>query len=283
MKNIMRNLFKSFLKLVPRNRAGDNLIAYIDFIRFHKRLPNKGFLNDYLFKTKTSDEISNVLRQYTSDKEFVKYYISSKIGNNFNIKTKKILKTREDIWNYKFSSGDVVKPTAASGLVIFVDDKKINREKIASWLDLNFYNRTREANYKYLKPKIIVEEPVFGRHDVDDIKFFCYKGTVKVIQRDFDRRTNHTRMLYDRDWNKLNASLRYPKSSSNLPKPLKLNEMIAVAEKLAAPFDLVRIDLYYDEKTTQFLVGEITHCHGSANERFDSKESEIRISNLIFN
>ena len=282
MENIKRKLFKLFLSQVPKNRAGDTLIAYMDFIRFHKRFPNKEFLNDYLFKIKTSDEILNVLRQYTSDKEFVKYYISSIIGNEFNVKTKKILKTREEIQSYKFSLGDVVKPTAASGLVMFINGPKINKDKIASWLDLDFYERTREVNYKYLKQKIIVEEPIFGRTDVDDIKFFCYKGRVKVIQYDFDRRENHTRMLYDRDWNKLNASLRYPISNKTPSKPSMLSEMIAASEKLAQPFSLVRIDLFYDDKTNQFLVGEITHCHGSANEPFDSKEAEIRVSKIIF-
>lgn len=282
-KIFIRNTIKRFFfKLVPKNRFGDKLIAYLDFVRFHKRLPNKKFLNDYLYQIKTSDEILNVLRQYTSDKELVKYYISSTVGNEFNVKTKKILRTREDVSGYKFSIGDVVKPTQASGLIMFIDTDKINRDAIASWLDLNFYDRTREANYKYLRPKIIVEEPIFGRTDVDDIKFFCYKGIVKVIQYDFDRRTNHTRMLYGRDWNSLNASLRYPKSDKIQDKPIKLDEMITVAEKLAKPFDLVRIDLFYDEKTTQFLVGEITHCHGSANETFDSKESEMRVSNMIF-
>ena len=106
---------------------------------------------------------------------------------------------------------------------------------------------------------------------------------MKIIQCDFDRRTNHTRMLYDRNWKKLNASLRYPKSDKIQPRPAKLMEMITVAENLAKPFDLVRVDLYYDEITTEFLVGEITHCHGSANEPFDSKESEIHVSGIIFN
>lgn len=280
---MIKNFCLLLLRLVPKSRAGDKLIAYIDFFRFHKRLPNKKFLNDYLFKIKTTEEILSSLRQYTSDKEFVKKYISSVVGNQFNVKTKKILKTREEILSYKFSIGDVIKPTHASGLVKFIDENDVKKDEIIKWLEFDFYHRTREANYKYLLPKIIVEEPIFGRTNVNDIKFFCYNGKVKIIQCDFDRRTNHTRMLYDRNWKKLNASLRYPKSDKIQPRPAKLMEMITVAENLAKPFDLVRVDLYYDEITTEFLVGEITHCHGSANEPFDSKESEIHVSGIIFN
>ena len=253
----LKSLMKKYcLKFIPRNRFGDKLVAYIDFLRFHRRLPNKKFLNDYLFDIKTSNEILNVLRQYTSDKELVKSYICASVGSEYNVKTKKILHTKEEILDYKFSLGDVVKPTQASGLVMFIDSTKINYEEITSWLSLNFYDRTREANYKNLKPKVIVEEPVFGLTNVDDIKFFCYKGKAKVIQYDFDRHKNHTRMLYDREWNELNASLRYPKSERTMKKPIKLEEMIAVAEKLAQPFNLVRIDFFYDEESAQFLVGE---------------------------
>ena len=282
MNSIATKFFCLILKFVPKNRTGDKLIAYIDFLRFHKRIPNKKFLNDYLFKLKTSDEIFNVLRQYTSDKEFVKHYIKSTVGDEYNVKTKKILYSKEDIKSYKFLSGDVVKPTHASGEVIFVDSTDINKEEIANWLDLNFYDRTREGNYKYLQPKIIIEEPVFGRTEVDDIKFFCLNGNAKLIQWDFDRHKNHSRMLYDRDWNSLDASMRYPKSNKTQPRPDKLKEMIAIVERLAKPFGLVRVDLYYDTKTTRFLVGEITHCHGSSNEPFDTSESEARVSKIMF-
>ena len=95
--------------------------------------------------------------------------------------------------------GDVVKPTHASGLVHFVKDTDFDKSDFIDWLSLNYYNVSREANYRYLNPKIIVEEPVFGRKDVDDIKFFCVNGQVKVIQWDFVRHTNHTRMFYDRN------------------------------------------------------------------------------------
>jgi hypothetical protein len=67
-----------------------------------------------------------------------------------------------------------------------------------------------------------------------------------------------------------------------MKKPGKLNDMINVAEKLAKPFSLVRIDLFYDEEAENYCVGEVTHCHGSSNSSFDSKESEIRVSNTLF-
>jgi len=282
MRAVLKKIYRFAINYVPKNRVGDKFIAYINFIRCHRRLPNQNLLNDYLFKIKTSDEILNVLRQFTSDKEFVKSYIGNCVGEELNVKTIAVLNNPKEIYAYDFTEGEVVKPTHASGLVHFVKDKNFDKGELINWLSLNYYEVSREANYRYLKPKIIVEEPIFGRHDVDDIKFFCVKGKVKVVQWDFDRRENHTRMLYDRNWQSLNASLGYPKSTKSKDKPSKLSEMIEVTERLAEPFGLVRVDLFYDEDTENYCVGEITHCHGSSNERFDSRESEIRVSSVLF-
>lgn len=285
MKSNWKKKFNRFvLFFVPKNRAGDFFVAFVNFVRYHKRLPTGDGLNDYLFKIRVSNEIMRVNRQFTSDKEYVKTYIKAIVGDEYNVPTKAVLKTPDEIDGFSFSMGDVVKPTHASGFVLFVDDEKqVNRELIKSWLTLDFYDINRESNYRYLQPKIIVERALFGRTDVDDIKMFCVNGKVKLIQWDFDRRTNHTRKLYDRDWCDLGASLCYPLSDKEREKPEQLAEMIAVAEKLSKEFWLIRIDLYWDELTGRFFVGELTHCHGGSNERFSSKDAERRVSAILFN
>lgn len=282
MIDYFKHVYRFVLNYIPKNRLGDKFVAYLNFIRCHKRLPKNYSLNDYLFRIKTSKEILDVLRQYTSDKELVKNYIKDTVGDELNVKTIAILRSADEIFEYKFQKGEVVKPTHASGRIHFVNDTNFDKNELVEWLSLNYYDISREANYKYLTPKIIIEEPIFGRHDVDDIKFFCVDGKVKVIQWDFDRHTNHTRLLYDRNWISLDASIGYPKSSKTKSQPSKLNEMINVAEKLAKPFSLVRVDLFFCENTGKYYVGEITHCHGSSNESFDSKESEERVSKVLF-
>ena len=282
MNDFGKKIWLLLSKLVPKTRVGDKFIAYANFLRSHRRLPSRRLLNDRLFSLKTSDEILDVLRQYTTDKEFVKAYIKNCVGDMYNVETKAILRNEHEIRNYPFSIGDVAKPTHSSGLVYFVDKLNFDKDVLVSWIHQNYYDKSREANYRYLSPKIIIENPIFGRFDVEDIKFFCVEGIVKVIQWDFDRHEHHTRMLYDRGWNALDASLGYPKAKKCQRKPKKLDEMIGVAEKLAKPFSLVRIDMYYDEETETFLVGEITHCHGSANESFDSAQSEIRVAKVLF-
>ena len=114
-------------------------------------------------------------------------------------------------------------------MVEFVKEHQIDKDKIAGWLTYSHYETSREANYRYLEPKIIVERCIFDRTDVDDIKFFCVNGEVRVIQWDFDRHENHTRMLYDRHWNSLESSLDTP-NRLKAAKAEKLNEMIVIAE-----------------------------------------------------
>ena len=79
---IIKKLFRKFKSLnITKNRFGDKIFAYISFLRCHKRLPKNNSFNDLLFRIKTSDEILSVLRQYTSDKEYVKNYISKTVGD----------------------------------------------------------------------------------------------------------------------------------------------------------------------------------------------------------
>ena len=283
MKNFIKNIYLKIFQILPHSRVVDNFIAYFRFISQHKRLPNRKLFNDVLLRIKTSNEIFDILRQYTTDKEFVKEYVKEKVSLKYVVPTVAILRNLDDIENYKFSIGDVVKPTHSSGQVLFVGKGPIDKDKIKSWLSINYYNYSREGNYRYLKPKVIVEENIFGKSTIYDLKVFCVRGIAKVFQVDFDRFENHTRLLFDRNWNNLKVSLCYPISSKTIVKPRILNEIIEVAEKLANPFNFVRIDLIYSEGSDRFFVGEITHCHGSSLEKFNSEEAEEKVSKILFN
>ena len=285
IKNLIITFYRFLVKnIIPKNRLGDNFISYLNFYFFHKRFPAKKMtFNDELFRIKVSDEIKMAERVFTSDKEFVKLFIKAVVGDHYNVPTLAILRSKEQIEHFEFPENCVVKPTHASGLVKFIFDKEgINKAEFKKWMDLNHYNSSREANYRYLSPKLIVEPQIFGRTNVDDIKFFCVNGVVKLIQWDFDRRINHTRKLYDRNWNDLLVSVGYPISNKSKSKPLNLIQMIDIAEKIANYFKFVRIDMYCDENTSRVVIGEITHCNGSANEAFDSKDSEDKIAKILF-
>ncbi len=282
MKIILKKLYRLLLRLIPENRLGDHFVALITFVRAHRRLPtNKLLFNDVLYKIKTSDEIIDPLRVFVSDKEFVKLFVRAVAGDQFNVPTIKVLHTIEEVKDYQFPPDCCIKPTHLSGKVILRRrNSPIDFEEIKLWFNNSFYHVNREANYKTLKPKVIVEPLIFNSDNLSDFKIFCYMGKPKLIQMDVDRRVEHTRKIFDLEWNEMPFSLGYLRSQRLLEKPKNLDTMLSVASSLSSHFNFVRIDLYSNSK--ECLVGEITNCHGNAGESFIPKSGEEIASNMIF-
>ena len=151
---------------------------------------------------------------------------------------------------------------------------------------MNYYNRSREINYKTLKPKVIVEPIVFNNTNIKDYKFFCYKGVPKLISVDFDRYINegknHRRKYLNTNWEDQNFSILYPRYEGNIDKPLNLDTMLSVITKLAASTNLsfIRIDIYTDNQ--KIFIGEMTNIHGNASEHFYPASGEKLGSKIIF-
>jgi hypothetical protein len=159
--------------------------------------------NDILYSLKVSGEINEPLRVFVSDKEYVKIFVKATIGDEYNVPTLGIITDIRDIDDYEFPDKSIIKPTHLSGKVILnTDENQIDRAEIKKWFKINYYEVWRENNYKTLKPKIIIEPILFNDINLNDYKFFCYKGNVKLIQVDLDRRTNHTRLFFDKKWSR---------------------------------------------------------------------------------
>lgn len=282
MKTVFKKLYKLLVQIIPENRLGDNFVSFLVFTWAHRRLPsNKLLFNDVLYKIKTTDEITDPLRVFVSDKEFVKLYVKAVVGDQYNVPTIKILHSVEEVENYQFPPDCCIKPTHLSGKVILRRrNNSIDIEQMNLWFKSNCYRVDREANYKSLKPKVIVEPLIFDSDNLFDYKIFCFMGVPKLIQVDVDRYIGHSRKFFDLDWNEMPFSLCFPRSSQRLDKPANLGKMLEVASLLSSNFNFVRIDLYSDGQ--QCLVGEITNCHGGGWERFIPRTGEIMASEMIF-
>jgi len=282
MKTMLKKLYRLFLRFIPENRLGNNIVSFLNFIRVHRRRPaHKLLFNDVLYRIKTTDEIIDPLRVFVSDKEFVKLYVKAVAGDQFNVPTIKILHSIEEVKDYQFPSDCCIKPTHLSGKVMLRrKNSPIDFEEIDRWFNRTYYHTTREANYKTLKHKVIVEPLVFDNDNLCDYKIFCNNGKPKLIQVDFDRYTDHTRKFFDPDWTEMPFSVLYPRSSHQLEKPKNLDKMLAVASSLSGRFNFVRIDLYSNGE--ECFVGEITNCPENATGFFIPKYAEIIASNMIF-
>ncbi len=169
----------------------------MQFALRHERLPTKSLLfNDVLYRIKVSEEILDPLRVFVTDKEFVKLYVKAMVGEQYIVPTIKILRSIAEVESYDFPSSCCIKPTHASGTIIIRrNNEPVDLEKIKAWFSVNHYQSGREANYKSLKAKVIVEPMVFDDFNVVDYKVFCYGGKPRLIQVDIDRHIDHTRKL----------------------------------------------------------------------------------------
>lgn len=277
---------KIILLKLPKSDFGDRIFCFFMFIYAHRRVPkrNSGLVNDYFYFLKTSNEALNVARQFTSDKKLVKSYISSVLGENYVVPTKKVFNSLDEIGNLEEFSPCVLKPAHSSGAVVFIqtDRSKLTsreRDLLQGSLDSSPYITAREKNYKYLKPSIICEEMLPDGADIKDYKFFCYKGRVRAIQVDSERQSSHKRNMYDRNWNPFYFSYNFPIGDWE-ETPSKFREMKALAESISFDFESVRVDFFISGDN--LYIGELTHCPESAHGKFESLEAEKIFSQHYF-
>ena len=286
--SLKRKIFKFFLKNLPSNKFFDNLLSFIQFTYIHKRLPSKKkYFNDVLYQIKTSNIIDDPLRIFVTDKEYCKIFLKEVINHKHVIKNLLVTDKIQELINFNSEIDYIIKPTHLAGkYIIKKKNEKFTTEDINAiknnWLVENQYFGHRERNYLNLKPKIIIEPLLFNDDNIKDYKIFCNNGVAKVIQVDFNRSFDHSRSIYTLNWEKLDMSIDFKMNDFVLEKPNNLSEMIILAEKISKFFSFIRIDMY--SNNNEIFIGEITHIHGGACEKFlpNKFETEKEFSKILF-
>jgi hypothetical protein len=130
-----------------------------------------------------------------------------------------------------------------------------------------------EPGYIHVPRRIIAERMILNRDGSAPLerRIFTFDGRVRVIQTvRFEEGTLRTLAFHDRDWNRLawrGESVPHP---DPLPLPKDYDQTIALAERLAATFDHVRVDLY--ETDSRIYTGELTLYTWSGLIRFTDDE-----------
>lgn len=267
---------------LPASAWADALVAFIRFRNIHGRFPRfrRGSFNDALFWIKATGQLREPLRVETTDKHLVKAYIRRTLGEAWAVPTLAVLRDPQEVRDYAFPGQCVIKPTHTSGdIFLRRGGEALDLDRISGWLGRNYYAHGREANYRPLVPKVIVEPMLFDSDHLDDYKVFCLGGVPRLIQVDRGRHTDHRRCLYTPEWELLPYALAHPVAEP-VPAPGNLREILQAAARLSAPFNLVRVDFYTDGTTA--YVGELTHCHGNLDERFFTPEGEWDFAQRLF-
>ena len=213
--------------------------------------------------------------------------MEKKIGSQYLIPLIGVYKRFEDIDFETLPKKFALKCNHGSGWNEIVFDKdNLNKdelkEKVDRWMTTNFaYKVGLELHYKYIKPRIVIEEFMENKGgSLWDYKFACFDGKVKFIWVDTDRYTAHRRTLFDREWNVLPFMLEYPVDEILPEKPKQLQDMIVLAEKLAKGFSHVRVDFYLlNDGSIKF--GEMTFTSGSGMDRFVPQYFDRVLGDLI--
>lgn len=194
--------------------------------------------------------------EYTKmvDKYEVKEYVANIIGKEYIIPTLGVWDKFDDIDFDALPNEFVLKPTHTSGNVFICKDKsKIDYKKLKKqvnkWLKRDYYRIHREWPYKNVKPRIIAEKYMENKDhtNIKDYKFYCFNGQADYVMICTGRETGHPKFyFYNKEWNFMrNMSNDGIKLEGKLEeKPIGIEKMFEIAEKLSQGIKFVRMDLY---------------------------------------
>lgn len=275
---------RRFLEYLP-----DKAYVMLDYLFYFGKLPN--LRNPQNFSEKIQWlKIYGGLEKYSQyvDKYKVRNFVSQKAGKKYLVPLLGVWEKFEEIDFGQLPKQFVLKATHGSSYNFICKDKSsLNLKKLQEitrrWLRENFYQKTREVQYRDCQPRLIAEpylEDASG--GLTDYKIHCFNGQPYFIEVIWDRFTKPKLSYVDVDlsWRKLPISYRRnPYPAKTPPKPRQLEEMILLAKKLSKPFTYVRVDLYLVRGVVYF--GELTFTPGNGMDKFEPPETDFQLGKLI--
>ncbi|RLV61412.1 glycosyl transferase [Parashewanella curva] len=311
IKRVLKKVVYSILEATSGIRALDSVYLKFMYYKLTKKklnLRSPKTLNEKLQYIKLYDR--NPVYTMITDKALVKEYIANKGLTNIVIPSVFTLGSHDVVDIKLIDDSDfplIVKSNhdSSGGLIIknkhqaLSNVKGISEPKISlndfdsvveynnKYINLflrerfkcNHYLLTKEWQYKNIVKKSLAEKLLQDRNGniPNDLKFHCFKGKVEFIYVSADRENLNYRKIYYPDWTL--APFTWTKLGNEkvfegpeVEKPNRLDDMIAIAEKLSEDFEYIRVDLYLCDD--EIFFGEFTMQHSSGfdmiiPEKFD--------------
>jgi hypothetical protein len=235
-----------------------------------------------------------------ADKVAVRAYVEAKVGASVLTDLYAVTNEPQALMRAELPREFVVKPTHGSGAGVIVaefvsselglpaspagwaqwlvspDSLDWDRlvEQCRHWLSLRYRNG-KEWAYRDVEPRILVEELLQedGRAPFD-YKFFVFHGRVRMILVDLNRFEAQTRNLYTPGWKRLEVRVTQA-PGTDIEPPAALEEMLDIAERLAAETDFVRVDLYCPAGRVVF--GELTNYPDAGTTHWEPPEFDRQL------
>lgn len=242
----------------------------LKFIRLFKKPLNQK--NPQLFAEKIIVRMSSKefeqLEAYV-DKWKVREYVEKVIGSKYLKPLLAVYDNPNDICYEQIPEGAYLKLNHGShyNIVYTKETESHVKKKIKKWFQTDFSQKYAEQQYKNIKRKILVEENIAPNgKTLYDYSFFTFQGRVEFTQiRD---NAGH-RYEVGRSYEKLPFQL-YSTVTPIEPQQPEYDEMVVLAEKLAQPFDFVRVDFFCVDHKVYF--GELTFSPGAGLRMFSPYE-----------
>lgn len=159
--------------------------------------------------------------------------------------------------------------------------KNLNKQEAVNIINtaLSITMEPSEPQYSLIDRKCFAEELIIddsGGEFPIDYKFMCCGGEVKCIFLCGERTTTGVKYkTYNLNWEPIEWILDYTRSNLEYKKPQKLDAMLAIAQRIAADFKQVRVDLYHANEGRIFI-GELAFTtNGGYLHQFNNKAERL--------
>ena len=206
----------------------------------------------------------------TTDKIAARDFVAARIGPDVLIPLHGVWERAADIAWEALPDRFVAKANHGCGYNLIVPDKSaIHRADALSlfdrWLRRSYYRESGEWGYRGIRPRLLVESLLQDpRGEVpEDYKLYVFGGQPHLLQVHLDRFRDHRFLWYDPHTLAPLAlgSTRHADVPGFSPSPAA-RALVPLAVRLAAGFDMVRVDFYLVGERAYF--GDLTHYPGGA-------------------
>jgi hypothetical protein len=216
-----------------------------------------------------------------SDRIAVRDFIASRVGSEF---LPSLLWVGDNVGEIPFDALEppyVLKCSHGSGWNVLVTNRedldiRKTRELLSQGLSMNYGLTHREPGYSPVRARLLAERMLRqpdGSAPLEH-KFYMFDGRVRLIWTIVvDRNRSRFDAVYDLDWNWLGWRAANQRHEQPLPRPERLKELIALAERVGAGFDHVRVDTYDVADGIRF--GELTPYSYSGMRPFVPDEADF--------
>lgn len=289
-RTLVRSTYRRFLMTLP-----DEAALRLHYLRTQRRVLHLSSPQRFTEKIqwlKLYDR--DPMKVIAADKLRARDYVRDRIGAEHLIPLLASADRPEDLDFARFGDRYIVKTNHGSGGNVAVlgrhmlvrgrlqaFDQHSIQAILTSALATDYSSVGREWEYSPIPRKIIVEELLAdyaGNCLLTDYKVYCFNGRAHFIQVIADRAEGVKETWFDREWEPQPFHY-FSSSTKDLPRPSRLDALLATAESLAAGFQYVRVDLYLVGERVYF--GEMTFHPASGFMRFAPREWDEKLGRLL--